>query len=180
MPEPALDEPLVTALWFPGWYNLDREVDVGETDEWCFWNDDVIEPEYRRFRVAGLPAPSLYFYNTLLSPDRWHVRRATTHSITHPTLGPLERIGTRRFGTYEFQSVATGTIYEVEAEEGPGVSYDQTVALTDWWVVVELGSVSEPLSEHRLSFLNDSPPPQPEQMQRSAWRRFFRSRARRS
>ncbi|MCP3934211.1 MAG: hypothetical protein GY708_02435 [Actinomycetia bacterium] len=125
-----------TAVWLPGWYNLDQSIVVGQS------NDFVVYTELPDLtHVAWLrQTPDIVFYNSLLQPDSWTRLALKVLSINHPEIGALSAVRTERFGVYEFE--AANRTYEVEAEEGPGVCWDTSVSVPSWGVLVEV--VEEP------------------------------------
>jgi len=132
----------VQALWLPGWYNLDDNVEVGVTDEWRFWNDRAAMFENWR-KNPDVPTVQLCFFNDLSSSTKRHIRRATVRRITHPVIGDLVKVDTSRFGVYEYVTT-DGTRYEVEAEEDPGRCWRPEVDIDEWYVIVELDNLGEP------------------------------------
>ena len=128
----AFSRQVQIAAWVPGWYNLDQSIVVGETDDFVLFAElpDLPEIEWLERR------PDLVFFNTLMHPGEWVRRRLQVISIRHHQLGDLAAIRTDRFGVYEF--TAAGRTYEVEAEEGPGICYDNSIGISDWGVLVEV------------------------------------------
>jgi hypothetical protein len=140
----------VTARWTPVWYNLDDGLAVGETNVWWFWNDHrSMQESPWGATLPDHPDCDLYFHTGGFSAHdapHAHQRRATVAAITHDFLGSLTRVGTDEFGTYEFEA-PDGTVFEVEAEEGPGRCWSHRVPFDDWSVLVLLDGVSEPFPD---------------------------------
>ena len=94
---------------------------------------------------ADVPHATLYFMNGVQGHS-FHDRRCTVAAVAHQSLGSLTRVGTDRFGVYEFE-LAGRTVLEVEAEEGPGRCWNPEIEIQDWSVLVALTDLSEPLTD---------------------------------
>jgi hypothetical protein len=126
-----------TALWTPGWYELDQTLVLGERQKYWFFQRP---PEQCLESSASI---DLVFFNQLDSAQNCNVRYAKIIEMNHPQLGELLRIDTDGLD-YIFFPV-NGEEIVVNAEEEPGVSYDGNVAVEDWSVLVTLAEVSEPV-----------------------------------
>jgi hypothetical protein len=140
-----IEQSTQTALWTPGWYELDQSLAVGERQKFWFFQhppDDFQSPLFNH----GVSF-DLVFFNQLDSNENSCVRYARVLEMTHPRLGSLLRIDTDG-QDYIFYPVL-GEEIVVNAEETPGTVYDSRPeqAIQDWSVVVKLEDVSEPLSD---------------------------------
>ncbi len=127
-----------SALWNPGWYELDQTLVAGETSRfWFFQTPPSDFPQVENFDFV--------FYNQMASASNIQVREARVVSITHPQIGELKRIDTDGLD-YIFYPVEGREII-VNAEEDPGTVYDAPLIITEWSVQVHLGGVSEPISD---------------------------------
>jgi len=126
-----------TALWTPGWYELDQTLVLGERQKYCFFQSPPEEC------LAASRDIQLVFFNQLDSAQNCNVRYAKIVEMKHPQLGNLLRVDTDGLD-YIFFPV-NGEEIVVNAEEEPGVSYDGDVAVDDWSVIVTLEDVSEPV-----------------------------------
>ncbi len=124
------------AVWYPGWYNLDQSLDVGE------------ESEYSLFRCVPDHLAKFgdqVFYNDLWNPANMRLVRATVQSITNSVLGEILRIDTGEHFDYTI-TLSDGTELLVNVEEEPGKLYERlggdwivsTRVVDDWCMVVEL------------------------------------------
>lgn len=97
----------LSAVWKPGWYNLDHSLAVGRRDAFAF----------------PLPGPGaeheLVFVNTVGTYSEWTYWVATVVAIEHARFGPVDEVDTRPFGQYTFR-FTDGRWVTIEAEEGPG------------------------------------------------------------
>ena len=88
----------------------------------------------------------LAFFNKASSVETTsEVRKALIVAINHSTLGLLRKIDTAGMD-YVF-TAADGKQFIVNAEEDPGMIYDEEIGVADWKIEVTLSDVSEPLSE---------------------------------
>jgi hypothetical protein len=135
-------ETLQTALWSPGWYELDQTLVLGERKKYWFFQD----PPARRGDMAHEEA-DLVFFNQLDSSENCFVRYARIVEMVHPKLGPLLRIDTDGLD-YIFYPVL-GEEVVVNAEEAPGTTYNEqaNLMIDDWSVYVKLAEVTEPTGE---------------------------------
>jgi hypothetical protein len=129
-----------SVAWVPGWYELDAQLEVGQTDEFAFWRivpDHLCGPE------------RLVLYNTLWHPEDAVIAHGTITSIWHPEFGAVRKVDTR--GLDYTINLADGTQILVNAEEEPGKLYERSGdeweesqrAVSDWRFVVEFESLSE-------------------------------------
>src|SRR5262249_48264741 len=96
------------AAWVPGWYGLDRPLEVGVTAEFAFW----------RAVPSHLRGPeSLVLYNILWRPQDVIVACGTIAAIRHRELGDVQKVDTR--GLSYTITLIDGTELLVEAEEQP-------------------------------------------------------------
>jgi hypothetical protein len=129
------------AAWIPGWYELDQSLVVGQADEFAFW----------RVIPLHLRAPQrLVFYNSIWHPEDALIARGTVTAIRHPELGAIRKVDTH--GLDYAITLADGNELLVNAEENPGKLYERAGEewreslrmVSDWRLVVELASLSEP------------------------------------
>lgn len=92
----------VRATWAPYWYELDTPIAVGDHGEFAF-------------DAGPASAGKLVFSNGPWEPERSIKRAATIISITHPTLGAINRVETKGL-TYRVV-LSDETEFLVEAEE---------------------------------------------------------------
>lgn len=128
-----------TALWTPGWYELDQTLVLGERQKFWFFQDP---PDECRKVADNL---DLVFYNQLDSSKNCNVRYAKIVEMSHPELGELLRVDTDGLDYIFFP--ANGEEIVVNAEEEPGSTYGEGVEVADWSVLVKLEEVSEPVAD---------------------------------
>ncbi len=133
-----------TAIWTPGWYELDQTLVLGERQKYWFFQNPPTRSKRDQHPSAD---DELVFYNQLDSTKNCCVRYAKIVEMIHPQLGALMRIDTDGLD-YIFYPVA-GEEVIVNAEEDPGSIYDSngTAEISDWSVFVKLTDVSEPANE---------------------------------
>jgi len=127
----------LTALWTPGWYELDQTLVLGERQKYWFFQTPPDEC------VSGAENLDLVFYNQLDSTQNCSVRYAKILEMHHPELGFLLRVDTDGLD-YIFFPVE-GEEIVVNAEEEPGATYDDKADISDWSVFVKLAEVSQPV-----------------------------------
>ena len=127
-----------TALWTPGWYELDQTLVIGERQKYWFFQNP---PDECRTHSEDV---DLVFYNQLDSTKNCSVRFAKIVEMVHPELGELLRIDTDGLDYIFFPS--DGAELVVNAEEDPGAT-SSDVEVADWSVVVKLEQVSEPVAD---------------------------------
>ena len=128
-----------TALWTPGWYELDQSLVLGERQKFWFFQTPPEECSAMAERV------DLMFYNQLDSTKNCVVRYAKIVEMHHPQLGPLLKIDTDGLDYIVFP--VNGDEIVVNAEEEPGSTYQSEVMVDDWSVTVTLTDVSEPIAK---------------------------------
>lgn len=127
-----------TALWSPGWYELDQPLVAGECGRfWFFLNPPTDYPDVESYDFV--------FFNQLTSSSNCQVRKAKIVSILHPELGELRSIETNGLD-YVFKQ-SDGSEVIVNAEEDPGTIYDLPIKVENWAIQVRLSEISEPLQE---------------------------------
>jgi len=126
-----------TALWVPGWYELDQTLALGEKQKLWFFQTppDGI--------ATGEKTPDFIFFNQLDSTTNCQVRFARVVEMVHSQIGPLTRIDTDGCD-YLFFPV-DGEEIVVNAEEEPGQVYDEKLNIDQWMVHVTLEDVSDPI-----------------------------------
>lgn len=137
-----MDQTIVqTALWTPGWYEMDQSLAVGERQKFWFFQTNP-DTDY-----CGDPDTeiNLVFFNQLDSSANCQVRIAKILEIKHKQLGLLSRIDTDGLD-YIFAPIDGDEII-VNAEEDPGATYDSDLEIDDWSVIVMLSEVSEPVGD---------------------------------
>jgi hypothetical protein len=137
---------LQTAIWTPGWYELDQSLALNQRQKyWFFQNPPVASTAEASVDESAGPIRDLVFYNQLDSSTNCCVRYARIVEMYHPQLGPLQRVDTDGLD-YIFTPV-DGEEIIVNAEEDPGATYDPELSISDWSVLVKLSEVSDPMSE---------------------------------
>ncbi len=131
-----------TALWVPGWYELDQTLTLGEMQKLWFFQTP---PEAILHEGVGIgeATPDYVFFNQLDSTTNCQIRFARVTEMIHPQIGPLTRIDTDGCD-YLFFPV-DGEEIVVNAEENPGQSYDEDLNVSDWAVHVMIEDVSDPI-----------------------------------
>lgn len=129
----------LTALWMPGWYELDQTLVVGERQKFWFFQSPPPECQQLGEHV------DFVFFNQLDSTRNCVVRYARILEMHHPQLGPLLRVDTDGLD-YIFFPV-DGEELVVNAEETPGSVYDSNLSVENWSVFVTLTDVSNPVAE---------------------------------
>jgi hypothetical protein len=128
-----------TALWTPGWYELDQSLVLGERQKFWFFQTP---PDECQAMAEGV---DLVFYNQLDSTKNCSIRYAKIVEMHHAQLGPLLKIDTDGLDYILFP--VDGEEIVVNAEEEPGSTYDSGVSVDDWSVIVTLAEVSEPIAK---------------------------------
>jgi len=133
------DNKQYTALWTPGWYELDQTLTLGERQKFWFFQTPPDE--------CSVIAEDLdfVFYNQLDSTQNCIVRYARIAEMHHKELGDLLKVDTDGLD-YIFAS-SNGEEIVVDAEEDPGTIYDSKLKVADWSVLVKLVEVSEPVAD---------------------------------
>jgi len=126
-----------TALWLPGWYELDQPLTLGTTERFWFFQLPPSE-------LSNASSFDFVFFNELSAAANCQVRSAEVISISHPELGALQHINTDGLD-YVFHPVE-GPPLTVNAEEDPGAVAGD-LELADWSITVMLDNVSEPITE---------------------------------
>lgn len=141
-----------TALWVPGWYELDQTLVLGQRQKLWFFitppndalnNDMSINDPSGSDASDNGPTPDFVFFNQLDSTTNCQIRFATVVEMLHPQIGPLQRIDTDGCD-YLFFPV-DGEEIVVNAEEEPGQVYDDRLTIDQWVVNVTLEEVSDPV-----------------------------------
>ncbi len=127
-----------TALWVPGWYELDQPLTVGVNNRFWFYQNPPTD-------LPQAESVDFVFYNEMTAAANCQVRTATIISIHHSVLGQMVRIDTDGLD-YVFYPESQDEIM-VNAEENPGSIYDNPLEITDWSVTVTMNQVSEPVSD---------------------------------
>ncbi len=128
-----------TAIWKPGWYELDQTLVLGERQKFWFFQDPP------HCLITDQSQADLVFFNQMSSLANCQVRYARIEEMKHPKLGALQRIDTDGLD-YLFVPIH-GAEVVVNAEEDPGHTYHSELDIDDWTVFVKLSEVSEPVSE---------------------------------
>lgn len=128
-----------SALWTPGWYELDQTLVVGERQKFWFFQTP---PDGVKNVGEDI---EFVFYNQLDSTKNCSVRYAKIVDMHHLQLGQLLRVDTDGADYIFFP--AEGEEIVVNAEEEPGSTYEDSVEVNDWSVFVTLTEVSEPVAE---------------------------------
>ena len=132
----ATENRVWTALWVPGWYELDQPLVVGQQSR--FWFFQKMPCSLRDFDKYDF-----VFFNQLNSASNCQVREARVVSIEHPELGALSQIRTDGLD-YVFETL-DGKTFVVNAEEDPGTIIERSdafPAIDNWSVDVVLENVS--------------------------------------
>ena len=134
--------PELTAVWCPGWYDLDQELAVGKRETLRFaispGENDVAETG-RRHAVT----PDAVLYSGLAGDDLWFILDAEVLEMTNSHVGPINSIASN--GHEYVLQLGTGCELVLNCEEHPGATWDahsQTWELEtqshDWTVVVKV------------------------------------------
>lgn len=130
----------VTALWMPGWYELDQSIAVDQIADFCFYTDPVESLIQRGGAESRLPRADLVFFNSLMNSRNSRVCSARVVSIEHPVLGSLRSIEAQGLD-YVFLKVS-GEAVVVNAEEDPGAVQSAGIPqIDDWTTTVTLADV---------------------------------------
>ena len=128
-----------TALWTPGWYELDQTLALGERQKFWFFQT----PPDECLTVAD--DLDFVFYNQLDSTQNCIVRYAKIVEMQHRELGELLKVDTDGLDYIFFPAGSEEIV--VNAEEEPGSTYDSDLEVADWSVLVKLAEVSEPVAD---------------------------------
>ncbi len=131
----------MTALWTPGWYEMDQSLAVGQRRRFWFFQSKPPIGIHGNHAIEF----DLVFFNQLDSSANCQVRFARIVEIKHKQLGLLSGIDTDGMD-YIFVPIVGNEIV-VNAEEDPGSTYDCSLEIDDWSVVVTLSEVSEPIGK---------------------------------
>ncbi len=130
---------LQTALWSPGWYELDQTLVAGQRSRLCFFKQLPDWAQIAHGKPNHEPVIDWVFYNQLYVADDCWQQEVTIAEIFHPQLGLLSKVDTHGLD-YIFFPV-NGQEVVVDAEEAPGVvvhGNDLTSQIEDWSVYVKL------------------------------------------
>jgi hypothetical protein len=130
-----------TALWAPGWYELDQSLEVGQEGRFWFYQQPPAD-------LPGVEDYDLVFFNHVCSAAPCQVRTARVVSIDHSELGSLERIDAQGLD-YVFYPANDEAVL-VNAEENPGTisrAARELPPIDNWSVAVVLDGLSDPVSE---------------------------------
>lgn len=131
---------LLTALWVPGWYELDQSIAVGQNAEFCFYTDPPESLLQKTAAGSKRDLADLVFFNSLMVASNSRICKARVISIAHPVLGSLRSIEAQGLD-YVFQKMNGETVV-VNAEEDPGaVQSDGFPQIDDWTTTVTLADV---------------------------------------
>lgn len=133
-----------TAIWTPGWYELDQTLVLGQTQKFWFFEtlpDSVSQTE----QAGGDPGASLMFFNKSDTSENCVARFARIDEMHHPQLGSILRVDTDGLDYIFFPVEGEEVI--VNAEEEPGLAYDLDPPISDWSIGVTLSDVSEPIAD---------------------------------
>lgn len=125
-----------TAIWIPGWYELDQTLVLGQRQK--FWFFDSVPDSMAS--DAGL-----VFFNKTDVSENCAARFARIDDIHHPQLGAILRVDTDGLDYIFFPVEGEEVI--VNAEEEPGLAYEMEPPISDWSLRVTLSEVSEPISD---------------------------------
>lgn len=151
MPTPTPIKIVKRALWKPHWYKLDQPIGLGQFSRFAFERESTATTPW------GDPYDYTFYNRTFSNKRTWsnegilsdeelpQYRFARVLEIVHPVLGSLERVDTGGLD-YIFYPLE-GAELVVNAEEEPGVAYDDDRAIQDWELSVTLDDVSEPVGE---------------------------------
>ncbi len=127
-----------TAIWTPGWYELDQTLLVGQRQKFWFFATPPSE-------LVGDRDAELFFFNRTDTSENCVARFARIEQVSHSVLGPILRVDTEGLD-YIFFPVE-GEEVVVNAEEEPGQVYDGGHEISDWSLQVTLSDVSEPVAD---------------------------------
>lgn len=129
----------ITAVWVPGWYELDQTLTLGQRQKLWFFEDppEALQKQH--------PDAQFVFFNQIDATENCQVCFGQVMRMVHPVLGELMKIDTDGCD-YIFFPV-DGEEVVVNAEESPGEAYTDGLEIEDWTVRVWLEQVSEPVDE---------------------------------
>ena len=116
------------AIWFPFWYELDQNIEVGQVNDF-----DFFEKPPNHLPHDDLPV----FHHGGTGRYRHVTARKRILSIHHPQLGDIRKIDTS--GLEYTITMLDGRVLKVEAEETPGLIYELLpTKIDDWRIYVEM------------------------------------------
>lgn len=128
----------MTAIWTPGWYELDQSLVLGVRQKYWFFESPPSEFD------EAVEEFDLVFYNQLASLANFQVRYASILEMSHPHFGQLLRVDTDGLD-YIFVPVM-GEEIVVDAEENIGKAQISDFQVDDWSIHVSLVEVSDPVT----------------------------------
>ena len=126
-----------SAIWKPGWFELDQSLVVGVRGQFRFFREKPSSLNGEDYDFV--------FFNQMDDIADSELRFAVVTGICHEVLGPLSRIEADGLD-YVFATV-DGECIVVNAEEEPGATYDGEFEVDDWSVIVQLDELSEPIND---------------------------------
>ena len=131
-----------TAIWTPGWYELDQTLVLGQRQK--FWFFQTAPDSVSQTDSAGDQAgDGLVFFNKSDISENCVARFARIDEMHHARLGAILRVDTDGLDYIFFPVEGEEVI--VNAEEEPGLAYDFDQPISDWSIQVKLSDVSEPI-----------------------------------
>jgi hypothetical protein len=130
-----------TAIWTPGWYELDQTLVLGQRQKFWFFDsmpDMDVEAELS-------DEVQLMFFNKSDTSENCVARFARIDEMQHALLGSILRVDTDGLDYIFFPVEGEEVI--VNAEEEPGLAYDFGQPVSDWSIHVTLSEVSEPIAD---------------------------------
>ena len=129
-----------TAIWIPGWYELDQTLVLGQRQKFWFFESP---PE--SMATENADDGGLVFFNKSDVSENCVARFARIDEVSHPQLGAILRVDTDGLDYIFFPVEGEEVI--VNAEEEPGLAYEMEPPISDWSLQVKLSEVSDPVSD---------------------------------
>jgi len=127
-----------TAIWIPGWYELDQTLVLGQRQKFWFFESP---PE--SMATENADDGGLVFFNKSDVSENCVARFARIDEVSHPQLGAILRVDTDGLDYIFFPVEGEEVI--VNAEEEPGLAYEMEPPISDWSLQVKLSEVSDPV-----------------------------------
>ena len=133
-----------TAIWTPGWYELDQTLVLGQRQKFWFFQT-IPDAVSQTDQVEGSDGEGLVFFNKTDTSENCVARFARIDEMHHPQLGAILRVDTDGLDYIFFPVEGEEVI--VNAEEEPGLAYDLDQPISNWSIHVKLSDVSEPIAD---------------------------------
>ena len=133
-----------TAIWTPGWYELDQTLVLGQRQKFWFFQT-IPDTDSQADHAASHSDTNLMFFNKSDASENCVARFARIEEMHHAQLGAILRVDTDGLDYIFFPVEGEEVI--VNAEEEPGLAYDFDQPISDWSIHVKLSDVSEPIAD---------------------------------